>query len=492
MIFGISKSSRHWLRVALSFISDVVLVWLAFVGGLAIRFGTTDNTTHFHYLSIYFPGILLTSLMGPSILYVGGLYSSRIPVGGFSSSLRWLLSVWVLAFVIDLALGAVDPSARIGRGVLVISFFLLVLMTLLHHALISLRRRRRWRVALCLVSSEHDEIAASLLHCLWGKHARVLGVVTGSNYIPSSDLPVVGTIADLVSAPQGIRIDLLLVQDSHLTTPEFASLLRQCRYNGVEVVSLADACEEAYQAVPLELVTESWLVRASAQNGPFYVRKLKRLFDVTVSAILFVLFSPILLLGALSVFLSSRGPIFYKQVRSGRLGRPFTIYKLRTMRTDSERQGPQWSSDQDNRVFPAGRLMRKFRIDEIPQLLNILKGEMSFVGPRPERPEFVEELAAEIPPYRERLLVTPGLTGWAQVRYPYGSSVEDAKRKLEFDLYYMKHMSLLLDGFIFLETIKTVLFGGVRPKSLEDYAQFRANLFPHSMQPTDLHLPANL
>ena len=285
-----------------------------------------------------------------------------------------------------------------------------------------------------------------------------------------------------------MKVELLFVRDAHLANPEFAPLLRQFRYRGVEVVSLADACEEAYQAVPLELVTESWLFRASGQSGPFYVKKLKRLFDVIVSLGLFVILAPFLLFGCLAVLLSSPGPVFYKQVRSGRFGRHFTIYKLRTMRTDSEVNGPRWSSDKDNRAFPAGQFMRKFRIDEIPQLLNILKGEMSFVGPRPERPEFVESLASEIPPYRERLLVAPGLTGWAQVRYPYGSSVEDAKRKLEFDLYYMKHMSLLLDGFIFLETIKTVIFGGVRPKTLEDYAQFRANFQPENGQSNELQL----
>ncbi len=478
MIFGISKSSRHWLRVGLSFLTDVFLVWLAFIGGLSIRFGTTDHATHFHYLNTYFPGILLISVLGPSFLYAGGLYSTRIPQDGFATYLRWLLSVWILAFVVDLALASLDASARIGRGVLAISFCLLVAITLAHHALLFYRRRRRWQVALCLVSSEEDEVAVSLLNCLWGKHAKCLGIVTAGDHQISSPLAVVGSIADLVSSSQGFKADLLLVRDSHLSNPEVAPLLRQCRYNGVEVVSLADACEEAYQAVPLELVTEAWLLRASGQSGPLYVRKLKRLFDVAVSLVLFIILLPALLAGCISILLSSRGPVFYKQVRSGRLGRPFTIYKLRTMRTDSEVAGPQWSSDRDNRVFPAGRIMRKFRVDEIPQLLNILKGEMSFVGPRPERPKFVEDLATEIPAYRERLLVSPGLTGWAQVRYPYGSSVDDAKRKLEYDLYYMKHMGLLLDGFIVLETIKTVLFGGVRPKSFEEYTRFRENLFP--------------
>jgi lipopolysaccharide/colanic/teichoic acid biosynthesis glycosyltransferase len=143
------------------------------------------------------------------------------------------------------------------------------------------------------------------------------------------------------------------------------------------------------------------------------------------------------------------------------LGKPFEIFKLRTMRMDAERDGAQWSSVKgDKRVTAVGRLLRMFRVDEIPQLWNILRGDMSFVGPRPERPEFVKELAEKVPYYMERMLVPPGLTGWAQVNYPYASSIEDAQHKLEYDLYYIKHMGLLLDLFVLLDTVKTVLQGG--------------------------------
>jgi lipopolysaccharide/colanic/teichoic acid biosynthesis glycosyltransferase len=168
------------------------------------------------------------------------------------------------------------------------------------------------------------------------------------------------------------------------------------------------------------------------------------------------------------VRLTSQGPIFYRQVRSGRYGKDFEVLKLRTMRVDAEAHGAQWASGRkDSRLTPVGGLLRTFRIDEIPQLWNILQGDMSFVGPRPERPEFVETLSAEIPFFEERLLVQPGLTGWAQVCYPYGASVDDARRKLEYDLYYMKHMSLMLDLFILLDTVRTVVRGGAQRRGGE-------------------------
>jgi lipopolysaccharide/colanic/teichoic acid biosynthesis glycosyltransferase len=153
--------------------------------------------------------------------------------------------------------------------------------------------------------------------------------------------------------------------------------------------------------------------------------------------------------------------VFYRQVRCGRFGKEFSMLKLRTMRVDAEKDGAVWATAGDKRTTPVGGFLRKYRIDEIPQLINVLRGEMSLVGPRPERPEFVEQLAEKIPFYRERLMIQPGITGWAQVNYPYGASVEDTRRKLEYDLYYMKHMSLFLDLFILLDTVRTILAGGL-------------------------------
>jgi exopolysaccharide biosynthesis polyprenyl glycosylphosphotransferase len=172
-----------------------------------------------------------------------------------------------------------------------------------------------------------------------------------------------------------------------------------------------------------------------------------------------VLSLPVALLAALLIKLESPGPALYRQERVGKNGRPFTIMKFRSMRADAEKSGPVWARDKDDRVTRVGRVIRKIRVDEIPQFWNILKGEMSFVGPRPERPHFVRQLAEEIPFYEQRHLIAPGLTGWAQIKYPYGSSVEDARQKLQYDLYYVKNQSLVLDAIILFETVKTILFG---------------------------------
>ena len=187
---------------------------------------------------------------------------------------------------------------------------------------------------------------------------------------------------------------------------------------------------------------------------------MKRTFDILVSAGLLVVTAPVLAVASLLIALEGGGPIIYRQDRVGFRGRPFTVYKLRSMAHDAEKDGrAAWASKNDARVTRVGRYIRRMRIDELPQLLNVLKGEMSFVGPRPERPEFVAMLTDQIPYYAVRHSVKPGLTGWAQVRYSYGATVEQSVRKLEYDLYYVKNHTLLLDLVILLETVRVVLLG---------------------------------
>jgi exopolysaccharide biosynthesis polyprenyl glycosylphosphotransferase len=186
----------------------------------------------------------------------------------------------------------------------------------------------------------------------------------------------------------------------------------------------------------------------------------RRLVSLTVSFICLVVTSPLLPLISLLIKLTSPGPVFYRQKRVGKNGSVFTCYKFRTMRTDAEADiGPSWAGDDDPRVTRVGRWLRRIRLDEIPQLWNVLRGDMGFIGPRPERPEFVEWLSHEIPYYHLRHIIRPGITGWAQVRYQYGASVAEAREKLKYDLYYIKHISLSLDLLILAESVKTILLG---------------------------------
>jgi exopolysaccharide biosynthesis polyprenyl glycosylphosphotransferase len=188
------------------------------------------------------------------------------------------------------------------------------------------------------------------------------------------------------------------------------------------------------------------------------LRAAKRTLDVLTAAAGLIIATPVLLVVALLVKVTSRGPVLYHQQRVGQHGRTFTVHKFRSMRADAEaKTGAVWAASNDSRVTPIGRLLRKSRLDELPQLWNVLRGEMSFVGPRPERPEFVRQLTEQIPYYGQRHVVRPGLTGWAQVRYSYGASTEDALQKLQYDLYYIKNLSISLDLFIIFSTIKTVV-----------------------------------
>lgn len=235
--------------------------------------------------------------------------------------------------------------------------------------------------------------------------------------------------------------------------------LVECRVSGVPVTDLAGMYERVRGEVPIESLKASWLIygQGFAQGG---LRTfIKRTFDLLVSAALLMLALPLMLVTALAIRLESPGPVIYRQERVGRGGRPFTCLKFRSMRADAERDGtPVWAVSNDPRATRIGQFIRKTRIDELPQLINVLRGEMSFVGPRPERPGFVNELKQTIPYYDLRHSVKPGITGWAQVRYSYGASVEDARKKLQFDLYYVKNHSLFLDLLILVETVRVVLF----------------------------------
>jgi len=209
----------------------------------------------------------------------------------------------------------------------------------------------------------------------------------------------------------------------------------------------------------LNQLHESWLVTARANCQGQLKAAMHRSLDLACAVTLLLATLPLLLLVALAIKLDSPGPIFYGQERVGLGGRRFTVYKFRSMRVDAEANGtPQWASKQDPRVTRLGRLLRLSRIDEIPQVLNVLHGDMAMVGPRPERPAFVEQLERLIPHYKDRACVRPGITGWAQINYPYGASVEDARRKLTYDLYYIQHRGLRLDLRILLTTIRVVAF----------------------------------
>ncbi|MDB9323330.1 sugar transferase [Nodularia spumigena CS-591/04] len=237
--------------------------------------------------------------------------------------------------------------------------------------------------------------------------------------------------------------------------------LIQLRLSGVSIYKIPDICETLWYKLPSSLLQMNWLAFGNGFNlaADSISQKTKRLTDIILAWLLLLFLSPLMLVVAIAIKLNSRGPVFYTQMRTGCEGKPFRVYKFRSMYQDAEKRGAQWAGKQDPRITKVGRLLRLTRIDELPQILNVLRGEMSLIGPRPERPEFDVKLREEIPYYDLRYVVKPGITGWAQVMYPYGSSVEDAYEKLAYDLYYIKNYSLALDLAIFFKTIRVVLLG---------------------------------
>ena len=207
------------------------------------------------------------------------------------------------------------------------------------------------------------------------------------------------------------------------------------------------------------MLRPSWLIFSGRGRQARIAGLVRNLMHRLVALIGGLLSLPIALLTAILITIESPGPVFYRQERVGKNGKTFMLMKFRSMVVDAEREGPVWASHRDDRTTRVGKVIRKLRIDEIPQFWSILRGEMSFVGPRPERRHFVSQLAREIPYYEQRHLIAPGLTGWAQIKYPYGASVDDARQKLQYDLYYIKNQSLVLDAIILFETIKIIIFG---------------------------------
>jgi exopolysaccharide biosynthesis polyprenyl glycosylphosphotransferase len=273
-------------------------------------------------------------------------------------------------------------------------------------------------------------------------------------------VPVLGDLENLEEFVRAYRIQAILLTTSLSRERELLQRLRPLRYAGVALLDYVSLHEQLAHSIPLDHIDDEWLLLASSQGSALHIRKLKRVLDVTVALVGLLLSAPLALLAALCIRLDTPGPVLFRQCRTGQNGQRFTLLKLRTMRVDAEvSTGAVWADKFDRRITRVGRFLRATRIDEIPQLVNVLRGEMSLVGPRPERPEFVATLTAQIPFYQERLLVPPGLTGWAQIQYPYAASVEAARMKLQYDLYYIKHLSLVLDLAILLKTAKTILVG---------------------------------
>jgi sugar transferase (PEP-CTERM system associated) len=292
---------------------------------------------------------------------------------------------------------------------------------------------------------------------------RIVGFVgTDSEQLGKSLINprVIGLTEDLDEIVKREDIDRIVVamgeRRGQLPTDK---LLQLSLAGHVSIEEGATFYERVTGRVSLNMIRPSWLIFTGRGRQVRLAALTRSAVHWLVAFVGLFLSLPIVAVTAILIKLDSRGPVFYKQERVGKNGRLFVLAKFRSMGVDAETTGPVWASKDDDRTTRVGRIIRKVRIDEIPQFWNILRGEMSFVGPRPERPHFVAQLAQEIPYYEQRHLIAPGLTGWAQIKYPYGASIEDARQKLQYDLFYIKNHSLILDAIVLFETIKIIMFG---------------------------------
>jgi sugar transferase (PEP-CTERM system associated) len=286
----------------------------------------------------------------------------------------------------------------------------------------------------------------------------VIGYVGGD--LPESARPRLGGFTDIFSVLAGHRAAKVIILESGGLDRDLAARLFAAKLRGLKVEDMRGLYERLTARLPVDLLEDSWLLLEDGfnLNAAGSLRRLKRAFDLGFSLLFLLLSSPLILLAVLLVRLESKGPAIYAQKRIGLNNREFTLYKIRSMRQDAEDGQAVWAARNDPRITLVGGLLRKTRLDELPQLFNVLKGDMSLIGPRPERGEFTRELAKALPYYDVRHSVKPGITGWAQVCYPYGASLEDARAKLEYDLYYVKNLSPLLDAKILLKTVGVILF----------------------------------
>ncbi|MGZ4964122.1 MAG: sugar transferase [Limisphaerales bacterium] len=448
---------QHWVHVTLNFSLDALIFFFAFLVTTIGRF--PDQLTH--KWVAYLPAVIFGAFFFPSVTYIFGLYApNSVHRGVFKRALVLAIGVAVTTGLM-FGLFYIKKSTEVARSVMIFAFPLAYFAVLFHHSvLLRLISNYRERVAF-IVTNTFDELEARLFENFGKQHLELVGLVRYDDFKPSGHMRVLGSVKDLSTIVKRNNVHRVLCSNKSIMDPAMCKAFCELRYSGITVKPLISLFEEVHQMVPLELITPDWLLSASTGPHQLYITKVKRSFDIIVSLLGLLFLGPLMLAGMAALKLTSRGPVFYKQTRCGRFGKLFPVIKLRSMSVDAEKNGAVWSQANDSRVTPLGKILRKYRIDEIPQLINVLRGEMSFVGPRPERPEFLNELASEIPYFQERLMVQPGITGWAQVNYPYGASIEDARRKLEYDLYYTKNMGVFLDLFILLDTVRICLTGGL-------------------------------
>jgi sugar transferase (PEP-CTERM system associated) len=411
------------------------------------------------------PWLLLTVLAFPMLLAVAELYTLRQSFWSWQMLLRVAAVTLAVILLFGTAYYLVHDRA-VARELFTVLALAMVAEVLLARSVTALAAHRERTVRPALVVGA-GWAGRTVIDCTLREprlRIKVVGIIDDDplkRNVQYKGVPVVGTGQLLPEAATRNGVNLIVMAITRAQNADLIKNLLHLKMRGVEIVDMPEFCEQATGQIPIRNVQDSWFLYSGGfdlLHRPF-LQRMKRAFDISASFLGLILSLPLVGLVALLIKLDSKGPVFYRQERAGQNEKPFNLIKFRTMREDAEKgTGPVWASVRDYRVTRIGRWLRLTRLDEVPQFVNVLKGEMSFIGPRPERPFFVEQLKKEIPYYTLRFSVKPGLTGWAQVQYRYGSSVEDAVEKLKYDLYYIKNMSAGLDIWIAFKTLKVVFF----------------------------------
>ncbi|MCC7306940.1 MAG: TIGR03013 family PEP-CTERM/XrtA system glycosyltransferase [Acidobacteria bacterium] len=463
-------STKFSPRMAGLIAADVAIVFIAIMLALYLRLGW-EGTAYQVIENNALNKVALAAVICLVTIYLYDLYDYGVMHNRRELLFR-LVQVTGIAWTILAILYYLVPPLMIGRGTVIYSVVLTLVLLL------------GWRTCIHYLTGHPDlgekvlilgagKAAAATANIVYARRdagyriagfVAVPGVENGDSPRSRAELgeaAILGSSEQLEAIVAERKIDRIVValaqRRGNFPTE---SLLRMSLENSVDIEESSSFYERVTGQVHLDMLRPSWLIFSGRERDTKLVVVLREIVNRSLALIGVILSFPIGILAAIIIKLESSGPVFYRQERVGKDGLRFELMKFRSMYNDAEADGtPVWASSDDDRVTRFGKLIRKVRIDEIPQFWNILKGEMSFIGPRPERPHFVAELTDQIPFYGHRHLVAPGLTGWAQIKYPYGASVEDAREKLQYDLYYIKNQSLALDAIIIFETVKTVLFG---------------------------------
>lgn len=442
-------------------IGEGLLIYSAILIAAFVRFGSIEAS----FLS---PDVLgkafLIMIVCQGSLYYNELYNLRVTDTYLELGLRLTKAMGISSIILALIYYFI-PSLLLGRGIFFVSLIFLVLLVVPWRYVYNwILKKRMFAEKLLILGS--GTLCGQIIDEIQFRPDcgyQIAGVMPSDSAseplgMTASGIPVYshdGSLCQLAATLQATIIAVVMGERrGKLPTKE----LLRCKVDGIKVLEGATFYEELTGKLSIEKLNPSWLIFSDGFRKSLLTRFSKRGIGLVGSSIALLITLPLICLIAVAIKLDSKGPVFFRQERCGQDGVPFKIYKFRSMIDKAEAQtGPQWATDDDPRITRVGAILRKYRLDEIPQLWNVLKGDMSFVGPRPERPEFVKMLTEKIPYYSERHTVKPGISGWAQVSYRYGASVDDALEKLKYDLFYVKNMSFALDLLIMFKTIKIIL-----------------------------------